>query len=159
MILWDAVSGQQIRVFPGRSPATFSPDGASVYFVSDRGGSPQIYRMPVSGGNAQRISFQGSYNISPSISADGRSMAYITNSGGGYRVAVMDLQSGTVNLVTNTARDEKPSFAPNSKMIVYSTRTAGGEALMITSVDGQIKSRLAGRPGDIREPAWAPMLR
>lgn len=139
--------------------ATFSPDGTSVYFVSDRGGSPQIYRMPVSGGNAQRITFQGSYNISPSISADGRSMAYITNSGGGYRVAVMDLQSGTVNLVTNTARDEKPSFAPNSKMIVYSTRTAGAEALMITSVDGQIKSRLAGRPGDIREPAWAPMLR
>ncbi len=138
--------------------ATFSPDGGSVYFVSDRGGSPQIYRIATSGGEARRITFQGGYNISPSISADGRSMAYITRSGG-YKVAVMDLQSGTVNLVTDTAHDEKPSFAPNSKMIVYATRTAGGEALMTTSIDGKIKTRLAGRSGDIREPAWAPMGR
>ena len=129
-----------------------------MYFVSDRGGSPQIYRIATSGGEARRVTFQGGYNISPSISADGRSMAYITRSGG-YKVAVMDLQSGTVNLVTDTAHDEKPSFAPNSKMIVYATRTASGEALMTTSIDGKIKTRLAGRSGDIREPAWAPMGR
>lgn len=138
--------------------ATFSPDGGSVFFVSDRGGSPQIYRIATSGGDARRVTFQGGYNISPSISADGKSMAYITRTGG-FKVAVMDLQSGSVNLVTDTAHDEKPSFAPNSKMIVYATRTAGGEALMTTSIDGKIKARLAGRSGDIREPAWAPMGR
>ena len=32
----------------------FSPDGQYIYFTSDRGGSPQIYRVPAGGGNAER---------------------------------------------------------------------------------------------------------
>ena len=45
-----------------------SPDGRWLYFVSDRGGSPQVYRMPAGGGGADRVSFTGNYNISPSVS-------------------------------------------------------------------------------------------
>ena len=52
--------------------------------------------------------------------------------------------------------DEKPSFAPNSKLIVYATRLGGREALMTTTLDGKIKARLAGQAGDIREPDWGP---
>ncbi|TFH07875.1 MAG: Tol-Pal system protein TolB, partial [Nitrosomonadales bacterium] len=47
---------------------SFSPDGQSIIFTSDRGGSPQIYRMPVTGsasGVAERLTFEGSYNVSP----------------------------------------------------------------------------------------------
>jgi TolB protein len=63
----------------------FSPDGRSIYFTSDRGGAPQIYRMPASGeesGAAQRVTFKGSYNVSPRISPDGKYLAYISRSGG-----------------------------------------------------------------------------
>ena len=49
----------------------FTPDGRSIYFVSDRGGGPQIYRIAAGGGNVERITFGGSYNISPAISPDG----------------------------------------------------------------------------------------
>ena len=28
----------------------YAPDGRSLYFVSDRGGAPQIYRVPATGG-------------------------------------------------------------------------------------------------------------
>jgi TolB protein len=61
-----------------RHRAAFSPDGASIYFVSDRGGAPQIYRMPVGGGAAQRVTFNGSYNVSPAVSPDGRYLAYVS---------------------------------------------------------------------------------
>ena len=52
--------------------------------------------------------------------------------------------------------DERPSFAPNSKLIVYATVLQGREALMTSTLDGKIKARLAGQSGDIREPAWGP---
>jgi len=135
---------------------TFSSDGRSIYFVSDRGGSPQIYRVDASGGNAQRITFNGNYNISPSVSRDGQWLAYISRVGGGYKLHVMDLQSGAVNAVTDTTSDENPSFAPNSRLIVYATQQQGREALMTTTLDGKIKARLAGQGGDIREPDWGP---
>jgi len=137
----------------------FSADGRSIYFVSDRGGAPQIYRMPAAGGDPQRVTFTGSYNISPTLSPDGRWLAYISRISGAFKLQVMELASGNVQSVTDTTADENPSFAPNSRLIVYATRQGGREALMTTTLDGKIKARLAGQGGDIREPDWGPFQR
>ncbi|MBS7349530.1 MAG: Tol-Pal system protein TolB [Comamonas sp.] len=152
-------NGQPRRIMQSSGIDTepvFSPDGASLYFVSDRGGAPQIYKVPVAGGNAQRVTFSGSYNISPAISADGQWLAYISRVGGGFKLHVMDLANGQAQAITETNDDESPSFAPNSRLLVYATRQGGTEALMTTTLDGSIKARLAGKSGDIREPDWGP---
>lgn len=137
----------------------FSPDGKFIYFVSDRGGSPQIYRMGASGSNIERVTFTGSYNISPAISPDGRWLAYISRIGGAFKLHVMELGKGTAVAITDTNGDENPSFAPNSRLIVYATQQQGREALLTTTLDGKIKARLTGSAGDIREPDWGPFQR
>jgi len=134
----------------------YSADGKLIYFVSDRGGSPQIYRMPASGGAPERVTFTGNYNISPAISPDGRWLAYISRVSGSFKLHVMDLNSGAVTALTDTTADENPSFAPNGRLILYATRQQDREALMTTTLDGRIKARLAGQGGDIREPDWGP---
>ncbi len=162
LYLISASGGEPRRLTQSQSIDTepvFSPDGNTLYFVSDRGGAPQIYRMPASGGAAQRVSFSGGYNVSPSVSPDGRWLAYVSRNGSAYKLHVMDLASGNVNAITETSDDENPSFAPNSRLIVYATRQAGREALMTTTLDGKIKARLAGQGGDIREPSWGPFQR
>jgi len=138
---------------------TYTPDGKRVYFVSDRGGAPQIYRMSPTGGNAERVTFAGNYNISPAISPDGRWMAYISRLGGAFKLHVMDLASGNSTAITDTSADENPSFAPNSRLILYATQQQGREALMTSTLDGKIKARLTGAGGDIREPDWAPFAK
>ena len=158
----DANGGEPRRLSQSASIDTepvFSPDGKSIYFVSDRGGSPQVYRMSAQGGNAQRLTFTGNYNISPAPSPDGRWLAFISRINGAFRLHVMDLNSGTVTALSESSGDESPSFAANSRMIIYATRDKGQEALMTTTVDGRIKTRLAGAQGDIREPEWGPFLK
>ncbi len=135
---------------------TFSGDGRTLFFVSDRGGSPQIYRMPAQGGPAERVTFSGNYNISPAASSDGRWLAYVSRAAGAYRLQLMDLASGQVTALTDSSADERPSFSPNSRMLIYSTVYQGREALMSTTLDGRVKARLAGQGGDIREPHWGP---
>ncbi len=134
----------------------YSVDGGTIYFVSDRGGAPQIYKMGAGGGNPTRVTFSGTYNISPSISGDGRWLAYISRVGGAFKLHVMELATGNVSAITDTTADENPSFAPNSKLIVYATNLQGRDALMTTTLDGKIKARLAGQSGDLREPDWGP---
>jgi TolB protein len=159
LYLIDSNGGEPRRLMQSAGIDTepmFSADGRSIYFVSDRGGAPQVYRVPASGGGAERVTFTGSYNISPNISPDGKWLAYISRVGGAFKLHVMDLASGTVTAITDTSADENPSFAPNSRLIVYATQQQGREALMTTTLDGKIKARLAGQPGDIREPDWGP---
>ena len=158
----DANGGEPRRLTQSSSIDTepaFSPDGKSIYFVSDRGGAPQIYRMSASGGNAERVTFNGNYNISPALSPDGKYLAYVSRISGAFRLQVMDLATSTVAQLTDTTADESPSFAPNSRLIVYATQQQGREALMTTTIDGKIKARLAGASGDIREPDWGPYSR
>jgi TolB protein len=155
----DAAGGEPRRLTQSAAIDTepvFSPDGTAIYFVSDRGGAPQIYRMPASGGPANRVTFNGTYNISPAISPDGRWLTYISRIGGAFKLHVMDIASGNVAAITDTSRDERPSFAPNSRLIVYATQQDGREALMTTTLDGRIKARLSGQGGDLREPNWGP---
>ncbi len=155
----DANGGEPRRLMQSSGIDTepvFSGDGRTIYFVSDRGGAPQIYKVGASGGNAERVTFSGNYNISPSVSPDGRWLAYISRVGGAFKLHVMDLGTGAVNAITDTTADENPSFAPNSRLIVYATQQQGREALMTATLDGKIKARLAGQGGDIREPDWGP---
>ena len=155
----DAQGGEPRRLTQSAGIDTepvFSPDGTAIYFVSDRGGAPQIYRMPASGGPANRVTFNGTYNISPALSPDGRWLAYVSRMGGAFKLHVMDLASGNATAITETSADERPSFAPNSRLIVYATQQDGREALMTTTLDGRIKARLSGQGGDIREPHWGP---
>ncbi len=159
LFLIDSKGGEPRRLTQSAAIDTepvFAPDGSAIYFVSDRGGSPQIYRMPATGGPVNRVTFNGNYNISPAISPDGRWMTYISRIEGAFKLHVMELASSNVAALTATTRDERPSFAPNSRLIVYATQENGREALMTTTLDGRIKARLSGQGGDIREPYWGP---
>ncbi|WP_229008668.1 Tol-Pal system beta propeller repeat protein TolB [Methylophilus sp. Leaf408] len=134
----------------------FSPDGQFIYFSSDRGGRPQIYKVPASGGSASRVTFEGGYNVSPRFSPDGKYLTYIRNDGGSFKVAVQDLGSGDVKLLSTGSQDESPSFAPNARTIMYATRVGGKGTLATVTVDGLVRQRLSEAGGDIREPAWGP---
>ena len=140
----------------------FSPDGSMIYFSSDRGGKPQIYKVPADGGSAgsnpSRVTFEGNYNVSPRFSPDGKSLAYIRNDGGKFKVAMQDLASGQVQLLSEGSQDESPSFAPNGRVILYATKVRGRGALAAVSSDGKVRQRLNDATGgDVREPAWGPL--
>jgi WD40 repeat protein len=90
----------------------FSPDGQFIYFTSDRGGSPQIYRIATTGGTVERITFDGSYNVTARPSPDGKSLAYIARNNGRFQLALMDLATKQTQILTDSSKDESPSFAP-----------------------------------------------
>ena len=138
--------------------ANFSPDGQTILFTSDRGGGPQIYRIGVKGGAVQRVTFEGSYNVSPRHSPDGKSFTFIQRNGGRFNVAVQDIATRQVQVLTDGGIDESPSFAPNGRVILYATEVRGRGILAAVSSDGRIRQRFTADAGDVREPAWSPVV-
>jgi TolB protein len=96
--------------------------------------------------------------VSPRISPDGRTLAYITRNNGKFQVALLDLNNRQVQILTDSDRDESPSFAPNGRMILLATVINERGVLSAVSVDGRIKQRLTTGGGDVREPAWGPFI-
>ncbi|MBU3724106.1 MAG: Tol-Pal system protein TolB [Burkholderiaceae bacterium] len=133
---------------------TFTPNGSEIYFTSDRGGSAQIYRVSAEGGEAKRVTFGGPFNARPQISPDGKNMAYIARRDKNFRVAVMDLASKQETLVSQGPKDDSPSFAPNSRWVIYSSRLGERNILSAVSLDGKIRTRLSAEGSEVKGPAW-----
>jgi len=142
--------------------AAFAPDGKALVFTSDRGGKPQIYRLALEKGRAvgrpQRVTFEGVYNARASFSPDGKQLVFVHGDGKRFRIAVQELDSGNLRVLSNTRYDESPSFAPNGSMIIYATERNRRGVLEAVSIDGRAHQRLGLSHGDVREPAWSPYI-
>jgi TolB protein len=134
------------------------PDGQSLLFTSDRGGKPQIYRYSLGSGKIDRVTYEGTYNARARVSQDGRSVVMVHQSDGRFQIALQDLVTNRMQILTSTELDESPSIAPNGSMVLYATKYADRGILGAVSVDGGAKFRLPAREGDVREPAWSPYL-
>ena len=140
--------------------AAWSMDGQSLYFTSDRSGTPQVYRIGLSGtDHPRRITFGTSYSARPRLSPDGRQLAMVVQDSSSYRIAVQDLASGTVAILSHGHLDASPSFAPNGAMLIYSGVVDGHGVLERASVDGLTAQSLSADGADVREPVWAPFER
>jgi TolB protein len=121
------------------SPA-WSRDGSQLAFVSDRNGGPQIFVVPAGGGQARQVSFNGTYNTTPTWSpqAGKRIIAYTTRDGGVYDIVTLDLETKAMTRITQgEGSNEEPAFAPNGRAIAFAR---AGQGVFITSADGKGKA-------------------
>jgi TolB protein len=136
---------------------TWSSDGRKLYFMSDRAGGPQIYEVDVEQPNrATRVTFDGTYNARPRLSPDGKQLAVVHLDNGNFRIAIFDLQTKGMQVLSPGRQDESPSFAPNGATLIYATQDRGRGVLATVSVDGRVQQKLAASTGDVREPVWSP---
>lgn len=154
----DVDSGQTRRIT--QSPAIDTEavwaDDDTLIFTSDRSGGPQLYEVSSSGGSANRITFEGNYNTSATVSSDGKSIAFVHGSDAGFQIGALDRESGLFLTLTDGSLDESPSFAPNGQMVIYATEKGGRETLGAVSLDGSVAQSLSLDTGGVREPAWSP---
>ncbi len=155
----DLASGKLQRITKNYAIDTepsWSPDGERIVFTSDRGGNPHIYQYSLVDRQIKRVTFEGRYNARASFSPDGKLLTFIHRPDKRFNVAVMEVSTGVIQVLSEGRLDESPSFSPNGGMIIYATEDGYRGVLAAVSVDGSVKQRLAMQEGDIREPAWAP---
>src|SRR5205823_13162332 len=119
-----------------------APEGKSILFTAVRGGSPQIDRLALGGGAIERMTLEGSYNVSPRHLPDGKGFVFVRRDGGRFNVAIEDFATRQVQVLTQGTLDESPSVAPNGKLVLYASESGGRGILAAISSDGRVKQRL-----------------
>ncbi|MCD4690139.1 hypothetical protein K8S17_01615, partial [bacterium] len=122
-----------------RSPAP-SPDGSAIAF-SYMG---DIWRIPVSGGRASRLTIHEAYDDSPAWSPDGATIAFSSDRNGADDVFLMDAWGGpTTQLTHHDAWDAVQCWTRDGSGVLFVSRrdTTESEPYEI-SIDGGMPRRL-----------------
>jgi eukaryotic-like serine/threonine-protein kinase len=147
----------------------WAPDGRHLYFISDRGGSTNLWRVPIdeaSGrvrGEPEPITSPTPFAAHLSISADGQRLAYSSflETQNIYKLelnpATGDVVSPPTAVTTGTRYWANPDPSPDGRaIVVYSQVNPEGD-LYIVSTDGSGTLRqLTSDVAIDRVPRWSP---
>jgi TolB protein len=91
-------------------------------------------------------------------SPDGKYIAFTKQEGGVFHIGVMGPDGGGERILTTSYLDEGPTWAPNSRMLMFFRETRGaGARLMTVDLTGRL-TREAPYPLSASDPAWSPLL-
>jgi TolB protein len=121
------------------SPSWNPKTGQSIAFVSDRSGVPKLYLMNSDGTNAQNLDLPDKgYLIDPSWAPNGQLLAFSwRRPTGNYDLYIMDVATRQIiELTRDAGRNERPSFAPDGRHIVFESTRSGTRQIWTMLADG-----------------------
>lgn len=142
----------------------WSADGGSLWFMSDQGGSENLWRTPLDGGPPRQVTrFTGGRVLFPSIGYDGRSIVFErefeiwrldTATGAAARLPIVlrgaPAAAGERRLVETTFRSL--SLSPDGKKLAV---IAHGEVFAAPAKDGGQAQRITETAGAESDLAWS----
>ncbi len=139
--------------------ATWNPKtGQTVVFVSDRGGVPQLYAMNMDGTSVSKFDLPDmGYVIDPAWSPNGQILAFSwRRPTGNYDIYVMEAATSKIVEITRDAgRNERPSWAPDGRHIVFESTRGGSRQIWSMLADGSQPHQLT-TTGHNESPNWSP---
>jgi Tol biopolymer transport system component/tRNA A-37 threonylcarbamoyl transferase component Bud32 len=140
----------------------WTPDGAYIVFSSDRlGGSGRLWKVSASGGAPEPLSVGQGGASSPTLSRDGRRMAY-TQTSQNINIWRYEVPQGAGRtsprrkLITSTEQDESPDFSPDGKRIAFESTRSGPWEIWVCASDGSNARQLTFLGRAAWNPRWSP---
>ncbi len=142
------------------SPVWNPKTGKQIIFVSDRGGDPVLYLANSDGTSVQKLDMPDmGYVIDPSWSPNGQLLAFSwRRPSGNFDIYVMDIVSRQlVELTRDEGRNERPSWAPDGRHIVFESTRNGKRQIWSMLADGSQPRQLT-YDGQSESPSWSARL-
>jgi TolB protein len=137
------------------SSPCWSPDGNWILYAAKDRERRTLSKISPSGGTPQIVSTAGvSGPMEPDWSPDGKLIAFTTLTGAGFQICVVEAKGGNATVLVE---GEDPSWAPNSRTLIYSRRAGGRQVLSLLDVPTkQVKDipRISGSSSQ-SQPSWA----
>lgn len=134
------------------SAPCWSPDGQWICFATKINDRRALSKIPATGGTAQRLATAGVSNPSePDWSPDGKWIVF-TAQMGGFELCVVPAGGGNATVLVS---GEDPSWAPNSRTVVYARREGNRRVLSLLDVPTKQTKDVSRLSGSNSQPSWA----
>jgi len=139
------------------SPA-WSPSGDALAYTSFFSGTPGLYLVQLPSGSKRGIVTDGSLNVNPTFSPDGRRIAFTRSIGDGNpEIFVCDRDGGNLRQLTSSRGiDTSPAWSPNGREIAFTSSRGGSPQIYAMDAEGANLRRLTFQ-GSYNDGAdWSP---
>lgn len=151
------------EVLPSVTPFSirYSGEGNLVFLALEENGFSHLFIQsdPPQNLPLTRIT-SGEWNdLAPAISPDRKQLAFASDRSGYWDLYVMDLQTGSVNQVTNSNEyDSAPSWSPDGQWLVFETYVNENLEIAVVSVADRTQEiiHVTSDPASDHSPSWAP---
>ncbi|MGH7616542.1 MAG: hypothetical protein ACREPM_04880 [Gemmatimonadaceae bacterium] len=141
---------------------TPSPDGRRFVFMSGRTGHPELYITDADGANVNVLTdyeqSEKNFRADPDWSPDGRSIAYSERIKDHFQIRTVLATGSTPKYLTSEGENEQPSWAPDSRHLVFTSNRTGVRQLWIADVENSRPPRQLTKAPGARLAAWSPRL-
>ena len=113
-----------------------SPDGKSFVFVSEHGGTPDLWLRQIGGGEPVRLTNDAAEEADPIYSSDGESIYFTGIDANGSSIWRIGALGGQARRVVSNAR--KPAISPDGRSMAYFALQSDGmgDTLVVSALDG-----------------------
>jgi TolB protein len=126
-------------------------------FVSDKTGNKEVYISDYDGRNARQITRNGSINLSPQWSPDGKKMLYISYKTGSPALHMLDLLTGKDRVISERqGLNIAGRFSPDSSRIALTMSADKSPELYLIDASGREVQRLTDNFSIDVSPSWSP---
>lgn len=125
----------------------WSPDGTWIVYVSNEGGSMDLWKKPLTGGRAEQLTTSEGNETDPAWSPDGRSIAFRRN-GNEPGLFIIPADGGSPYQLTDFGRS--PAWSPDSRQIAFA---AYGNVFVVPAAGGEPRILVEGTSSNPR-PVW-----
>lgn len=134
---------------------TQNPRGDIVATIND-GDQADIWMIDWSGAPSRNLTNNPANELSPSFSADGEHIAFISDRTGEPQVYVMDTDGGNQRRLTFAGNyNADPDWGPDGK-IAYSGQRGNSIDVLTVTIQGKMQRLTPGQGRRSLEPTWSP---
>jgi TolB protein len=162
-----ALGAAAIAAEAGADRAAARAEGAALLVRRGEGSAGELFRVPLDGGPAVRLTRNRASDYFPVASPDGRRIAFVSSRGGDDDIWVMRADGSRPRVLTRDrprARgpaplDTAPAWSPDGRRIAFASDRAGGEGeIYVMNADGSGVRRLTRTARHVIDatPAWSP---
>lgn len=128
-----------------------------IAFVSDRGGTRQIYQCDTQGREVQQLTRHPHGAVSPSLSPDGSAIAFTSYRSGFPSLMLLDLGLGWERAVTDTPGiNTCAAFAPDGRRLALVMSFLGNPEIFVTDLATNTAGCVSDTLGVPSGPSWHP---
>ena len=135
--------------------------GQRILFVSEVAGQADLYLSEEDGSSLKRITNTPDYELSASVSPDGRRIAFAASplkEGKFQRPQIFfaDINGNVISQITHDKKSNfSPSFSPDAQKIAFSSRDDDQDSdIYIIDIDGKNLKQMTSSPMSEANPAW-----